>query len=547
LNKKQTSKSVVLTLFITTLFCFEGLAQKATSAGNSVAIPLSNSYTNYFESEMNKIDSTHFTSIRPFISADISLIIDSLNDTKLLFQNHSIGWIGRKLFNEDLVTISGDDFSFNINPIVNFSIGNDNQWVDKTPYFNTRGVRITGNILSKFTFETEFLENQALLPRYVTNFANAKRVLPNYGGFKSFDTLNAAKDFSVSTGSFAYRPNRYFHFQFGHGKHFWGDGYRSLLLSDNAPSYPYFRLTTTFWKIRYVNLWAQMLDNNRPQPDGTFTRKFVSSHLLSWNVSKRLNIGFFETIVYHDTTGTRGFDLQYLNPIIFYRPLEFALGSDGGNALLGLNLKYKITNNKFIYCQFILDEFNGVLISKDSWTNKFGYQVGIKSFNTFIPNLTVQTEINMVRPYTYSHLVPTQNYGHFNQPLAHPLGSNFREWVTNIRYTHKRILLEGRLMIATQGQDSLIKNYGSNIFRSYYDNLVNEVGVNLFQGIKTQTLFGDIKIGYLVNPKTNLRLELGMTVRRITPEIEVGNLKAETTKYFYFGLKTDLYNQYHDF
>ena len=55
------------------------------------------------------------------------------------------------------------------------------------------------------------------------------------------------------------------------------------------------------------------------------------------------------------------------------------------------------------------------------------------------------------------------------------------------------------------------------------------------------------KVGFLVNPRTNLRLELGMTIRRITPEIEVGDLKSQTTKYYYFGLKTDLYNQYYDF
>jgi hypothetical protein len=546
LNKKQSSKSVVLTVFITTLFCFEGFAQKATSAGNSVAIPLSNSYTNYFESALNKLDSTHFTSIRPFIAADVSPIIDSLNEVKTMFKGFSMGWIGRKLFNEDLVTISGDDFSFNINPVVNFSIGKDNQWTDQTPYFNTRGLRVTGNIRSKFTFETEFLENQALFPKYVTDFIGTKQVVPNYGGTKSFDSLNIAKDFSVSTGSFAYRPNKYFQFQFGHGKNFIGDGYRSLLLSDNAPNYPYLRIVTTFWKLRYVNLWTQMLDNNRTQPDGTFTRKYVSTHYLSMNVSKRLNIGLFETVVYHDTSGTRGIDVNFLNPIIFYRPLEFALGSNGGNVLLGLNLKYKLSNNQFIYGQFILDEFNSKEFSKDWWGNKYGYQIGFKSFNTLIPNLTVQSEVNMVRPYTYSHFITTQNYGHYNQPLANPLGSNFREWMTNVRYFHKRIFLEARLMIATQGLDSLSKNYGSNVFRSYNDNRV-EYGVNLFQGIKTNTVFGDIKIGYLVNPRTNLRLELGMTVRRITPDVSVGNLKPETTKFFYFGLKTDLYNQYHDF
>jgi hypothetical protein len=546
LNKKQTSKSVVLTVFITTLFCFEGFAQKATSAGNSVAIPLSNSYTNYFESEMNKLDSNHFTSIRPFIAADVSPIIDSLNDAKLLFKEHSLGWIGRKLFNEDLVTVSGDDFSFNINPVVNFSIGKDNLLPDNTAYVNTRGLRITGNILRKFSFETEVLENQMLLPKYVTDFANAKNVVPGFGSFKQFDAQGLAKDFGVSSGNIAYRPNKYFQFQLGHGKHFWGDGYRSLLLSDNTPNYPYLRIATTFWKIRYVNLWAQMLDINRTTSDGSFTRKYLASHFLSWNVSKRLNIGIYETVIYHDTTGTRGLDLNYLNPFIFYRSVEASLNSASGNAILGLNLKYKLTNNQHIYGQFVLDEFNSQFISKGWWGNKFGYQLGFKSYNTFIPNLMIQGEINMVRPYTYSHYITSQNYGHYNQSLTHPLGSNFREFVGNVRYFHNRIFFDARLMLATQGRDSLNTNYGGDVFKDY-NTRVKEFGVDLFQGIKTTTLFGDIKIGYLVNPRTNLRLELGMTVRRISPEIQLPNLYTETTKFFYFGLKTDLYNQYHDF
>jgi hypothetical protein len=546
LNKKQTSKSVVLTLFITTLFCFDGFAQKATSAGNSVAIPLSNSYTNYFESEMNKLDSNHFTSIRPYISPDVSPIVDSLNDAKLLFKEHSLGWIGRKLFNEDLVTISGDDFSFNINPVINFSIGKDNQLPNNTAYVNTRGVRITGNILRKFSFETEVLENQMLLPKYVTDFANAKNVVPGFGSFKQFDSQGLAKDFGISSGNIAYRPNKYFQFQFGHGKHFWGDGYRSLLLSDNSPNYPYLRIATTFWKIRYINLWAQMFDINRTTTDGSFTRKYLASHFLSWNVSKRLNIGLYETVIYHDTTGTRGLDLNYLNPFIFYRSVEASLNSASGNAILGLNLKYKLTNNQHIYGQFVLDEFNSQYISRGWWGNKFGYQLGFKSYNTFIPNLMVQGEINMVRPYTYSHYITTQNYGHYNQALTHPLGSNFREFVGNVRYFHKRIFMDARLMIATQGRDSLATNYGGDVFKDY-NTRVKEFDVDLFQGIKTNTLFGDIKIGYLVNPRTNLRLELGMTVRRITPDVEVGSLKTETTKFFYFGLKTDLFNQYLDF
>ena len=69
-------------------------------------------------------------------------------------------------------------------------------------------------------------------------------------------------------------------------------------------------------------------------------RKYTTTHYLSWAISKRVNLSFFDAIVWSatDSAGNyRGFDAQYLNPIIFMRPVEFSIGSPD-NALMGLNL-----------------------------------------------------------------------------------------------------------------------------------------------------------------------------------------------------------------
>lgn len=60
----------------------------------------------------------------------------------------------------------------------------------------------------------------------------------------------------MASGYVSYSSNKHFNFQVGHGKHFVGDGYRSLLLSDNALNYPYARITSTFGKLQYTNLYA---------------------------------------------------------------------------------------------------------------------------------------------------------------------------------------------------------------------------------------------------------------------------------------------------
>jgi hypothetical protein len=534
-------------LLSVTFFVTNGLAQIASPNVGS-QVPMSKSYTNYFEASLYRLSDTFFTDIRPFIPQEVASRLDT-SQYKMVSSrsNFTEKWLGRKLFNEDLIGIKGDGFNLFINPIVDFSFGKDNNWQTQTPFVNTRGLRLTGNITPKFYYETEFYENQALFPRYVHDFIQYRKVIPGLGITKNF-TKQENYDFSYARGSIAYQPNKFFNFRLGNGKHFWGDGYRSLLLSDNAPSYPYFQIMTTFWKIRYVNVWAQMLDNTRIGYDGTYARKYVSSHFLSYNITKRLNIGIFESAIYGDSIGTRGLDVNYLNPIIFFRPVEYSLNSDAGNIVLGLNLKFKLTDKQSLYGQFLLDDINTQEIKRAPgyWGLKYGYQLGLKSFHTFIPNLTLQTEYNWVRPYTYSHFQNLGNYGHYNQSLAHPLGGNFKESVTNIRYFYKRWFAEGRLMFATQGRDSLTKNFGSDIYQPN-EARPSDFGISMLQGIKTKTMFTEFKTGFLVNPRTNLRLEVGIALRNLTPEKEVGTLKKQSTTFFSFGLKSDLNNVYYDF
>jgi hypothetical protein len=93
----------------------------------------------------------------------------------------------------------------------------------------------------------------------------------------------------------------------------------------------------------------------------TYATKFMANHYLSWNVSNRLNLGFFESVIWTNTND-RGFDASFINPIVFYRSVEFASSARTGNALLGLTYKYKWNDQINMYGQFLLDEFSlGIL------------------------------------------------------------------------------------------------------------------------------------------------------------------------------------------
>jgi hypothetical protein len=85
----------------------------------------------------------------------------------------------------------------------------------------------------------------------------------------------------------------------------------------------------------------------------------------------------------------------------------------------------------------LLDEFilSKVRNSPTNWVNKFGIQLGGKYIDAFgIKNLDLQLEMNRVRPFTYAHYDTINNYTHYNQPLAHPLGANFQELIGIARY-----------------------------------------------------------------------------------------------------------------
>src|SRR5690606_23707573 len=129
-------------------------------------------------------------------------------------------------------------------------------------------------------------------------------------------------------------------------------------------------------------------------------------------------------------------DVNYLNPVIFFRPVEYNHAGSSDRMLVGLNISYKFNARHQLYGQLILDEF---LLSKlfggeKWWANKYGIQLGYKSYSPFgLKGLYYQGEFNFVRPFTYTHATSVQSYSHMNMSLAHPFGANFMEALALVR------------------------------------------------------------------------------------------------------------------
>lgn len=503
--------------------------------------PLNHSYFSYIEKEMHAIGVSEHTSIKPHLlsSYDTSFY----NSFKPIFPKNNLL---NKFFNNDLFSVNTEEYSFSLNPLFHFELAKDN----KNRYVNTRGVEVKGRLGQKVNFYSSFYENQLFLPDYIQHYVKTHdNVVPGQGLAKSDISLNKVMDFYYAMAYVDYQANQFFNFQFGHGKHFIGDGYRSMLLSDNSFNYPYFKITTDVWKFKYVNLFSYFQDIDFDiDADDISKYKFNATHYLSINIGQRLTLGLFESIMLGEDSLGNVFDVNYMNPIIFYRPVEYSVGySRQGNALLGLGFKYKLSSQSHLYGQFILDEFrlSEIKSNNGGWRNKYGGQIGIKYFDIFgIKNLRVQSELNFARPFTYSHFNPIQNYSHYAQPLAHPLGTSFIENVIIARYRKNRWTADLKLIHAKHGgeiaSDSI--NYGSDIFISYKEGNPKEFGNAIAQGNTTNLQIIDFRLGYIINPRTNMKLELGIT-NRLSNDLN----STSTNRYLFFAYKTDLSNFYYDF
>ena len=534
-------KKYLLKLFII-LFLSFGLNPLSTLA-QAVYQPYSYQFYQKFNKVQYSTVTRQHTSLKPFIiDSTLQPLYDSLMN--LGVKNQST-WLGKKLFNEHLIELNKDNHSFYADILPDIYMGRDFAGGGKNIFLRTIGAQIGGNIRDKFHYHISAYNNRSIFPNYINDFINQSKVVPGqtYG-----DVGENVQDWNYVTAVTSYTPSKYLNISLAYDKNFIGDGYRSLLLSDNASNYTSLKLTGKLGNVQYMSMWSYMIDPLSPTLSRNQTRgKWGTFQYLDWNVNNRLSLGFFQSIIWANRTedGLRGFEPSYLNPVIFLRPIESSDPGSPDKMFLGLNAKYKVLNNVSVYGQFLLGEFTAKeFFSSNGYVhNKWGVQLGLRGFDAFkIKNLNFLGELNMVRPYTYAHFDPISNYSHFSQPLAHPLGANFREVIGIVNYSINRfdITLQGNYSKYGLDPDSET-NYGKDIFKSYRT-FENQYGNHIAQGIPTQLGYLDAKVSYILNPKYNLRLEVGAIARQ-----EKNEFGKKSSGILTFGLRSSFRNLYYDF
>ena len=517
------------------------------------------------EIKQQKNTDLNFSSLKPFNRKAIveqAQLIDSARTARLtkvdeynlqsLYMNNS-EWVTRpadyfkskrpvlKTFYKtkpNLFEVNTKDFFLVVNPVLQLQYGKESD-NDATQYLNSRGVTIRGRIANKIGFSSTIIENQERGPSYFQDRVNGVKAVPGVGFYKPFKTTGF--DYFDARGYITFNATKYIDIQFGYDKNFIGNGYRSLLLSDWGNSYLFAKLNTKIWKINYQNIFMELVPQFKKRSDSLLSRKYAAVHHLSMNVTKWLNVGLFEGIIF----GRRDhYDFQYLNPIIFYRHIEGTIGSPD-NALAGFDFKANIARRFQLYGQFLLDEFilSKVKNNPSNWVNKWAIQAGVKYIDAFgLKNLDLQFETNRVRPFTYSHNDTVANYTHYNQPMAHPLGANFQEFVGVLNYQPTpKWRINARIIYYNQGLDSAGINYGANPLRDYTTRTMEE-GYNIGSGNKATCFNGNLNISYEL--RENLFLEATLQQRNYKLESVPGTVNST---FISAGVRLNMFKRAYDF
>lgn len=515
------------------------LAGAAVAQETAVRVPLEHGVLWKQEAlSMEKTPWLAHTAVKPALNYQIP------SDTTKHYNN----WFARKLLAEDLLFKQYNNWKIRVNPLFDMRPGREFGASENALLYNY-GLALNVEIDDKWAIYTEANTGWSNFPAYIDSFIRGSGVVPGQGlartGTNPLQYQNAATYIS-------YKPSAVFNVQIGQDRHFIGEGYRSLLLSDAAFPMPYIRSQLNLGPFQYSHWIMQLMDVRTPPLSGNlgFRKKYSAMSYLSWQVNKRLNIGAFQAVVWQaddSIGGNRAFPWQYLNPFIMYWPIQYSSGSEG-NLVMALTSKLNLGKYGIFYGQFLLDEllFSTIFKNEGALANKFGGQLGYKQYQLFgRKNWFLQAEVNLVRPHTYSHWSPLTNYSHFSQPLAHPAGANFREYLvaTEIPLSVK-FSFTTRVLYTQLGRDTGGLALGQDIFKNFQTapGGLQAKGIFIGNGLPASSWHVENAVSFLLNPKTNFRAEIRWIYRK--EDMTVGQ---RTTNWIMLGIRSQLSNRYYDF
>lgn len=416
----------------------------------------------------------------------------------------------------DLASTSGDGYALQANPLVYATLGRARRSADPdvTTWRNTRGLRVSGHVGPVFV-ESRFTENQE---RPVESaFDDDAFTAPRLG----FSLLQGGDtyDYFTAMGLVGFR-SRFFEVRFGRDRNRWGYGTGSLFLSNYAPVYDQLQIKTSVWRLQYTNLFTRHtqaidLPNQGQRADEIQPRPYGAFHRLTLEIHDRVQVELFESVMFateEDSTVSRsGFDVSYLNPVIFYRAVERDLGSPD-NALVGAGASWIVTPGVRVYGQFLLDELVVSEIGNEWWGNKWGWLAGVHLAQTGIDHLSARLEYARLRPYLYAHEFPPNAFVHYADGLGHPAGPNSLDAALLLDYRPPgRLQAELNAVFTRRGRNTDTENFGADPNLDTGSRVRNRP-VPILQGVRQDRWFVEGYVGVELLPRLFVDATLQATI-----------------------------------
>lgn len=485
---------------------------------------------NLFNNSMD--DSYIGTSFLPVFESEYNLS-KTLRDSSVQYYD-----LTETLFKKHLFEAKGSNYYLTISPIVDLNIGKDRADTNERRLFqNTRGIFIEGDLFNNFSFSTSFYENQGRFSNYESayyssvgelypnqtagTYTTQNAVIPGSARTKPFKTDGF--DYAYATGNIIYRPHQKILLSAGNTSHFVGDGYRSMLLSDNSIPAPFFRGNFQLSKKWHFNYLRMRLINLMRKPASTtveayYETKGYSSNYVTFQATKKLAVSLFEGIIWSKGDSILS---KKVHPV-YYNPLPFLasalLSSNEIYALHGLNISFAPFPSHRLYSQFAIGNLN---------SHQTAFQIGYRGYNFFgSKNFMIQLEYNNVTKGMYQSDNPRLNYSHYNLPLAHVKGNSFQEFILRSNYEKNRIYLDIKSVYY------LLKDYSPLSLLSVSKDIPLESGPVFLQ---------QVEVGYRFNKKMNLTIFGNWQYR--TEMLSI-NQKANL---LFIGIRTGINNHYNDF
>ncbi len=249
-----------------------------------------------------------------------------------------------------------------------------------------------------------------------------------------------------------------------------GSGISSqVTVSTNAPPFDALRFNVHLADIRYTFMHGWLLSNRQALEDGRayYPPKYIALHRLEADIADVIRLGVFESVIYSH----RAIDPAYLNPINFFKSAEHA-GDDRDNPMLGIELMSLACRGTQVYGTWLIDDVAFSRLGDDWWGNKFIFQLGALN-ETLLPNTELAVEYTRIKPYTYTHRFPDNEYTHDGIGIGLALQPNSDEVYLGVKHwIGAKLLLASTFHYQRHGANeydedgNIVKNNGGDIQES---------------------------------------------------------------------------------